>query len=162
MKVSAAIFLFLVCLFAATAHAQTPSKKDGAALTALLKAFLDGTSDPEVHDRFWANELIYTRSTGVRTNKEEILKGLRSSPPPKATDPKTKYWAEEIVIHQYGKMAVVAFKLMIQTTRPDGTTGLTNNLNTGTFLKRNGRWQAVAWQSTVAAPKEDTAKPTKQ
>lgn len=161
MRIRTTIFVLALCLFAAAAaDAQRPTTKDAAALTALLKAFLEGTTDPEVHDRFWADELIYTRSTGVRTNKEEILKGLRSSPPPKANDPKTRYWAEDIVIHQYGNTAVVAFKLMIQTTKADGTNALSNNLNTGTFLKRRGRWQAVAWQSTVAPLKEDNAKPS--
>jgi hypothetical protein len=25
---------------------------------------------------------------------------------------------------------------------------VTNYLNTGTFLRRNGKWQVIAWQST--------------
>src|SRR5205085_2365707 len=90
---------------------------------------------------------------------EEILKGLRSAPPRKDADLVTTYSAEDIIIHQYGNAAVVAFRLMISTTRPDGTTGLSSNLNTGTFIKRNGKWQVVAWQSTVVPIKEDNAKP---
>ena len=47
-------------------HAQTAP--DAAALTSLLKEFLDGASrnDAAMHDRFWAEDLIYTGSSGRR------------------------------------------------------------------------------------------------
>lgn len=138
---------------AATTPAQTA--KDAAVLTRLLNEFLAGASqnDPAVHERFWADDLIYTRSSGVRTNKAEILKGLREAPPRKPGDPAVIYTAEDIQIHQYGNMAVVAFRL-VATTRKDMSTEVANYLNTGTFLKRKGIWQAVAWQSTMV-PKRD-------
>jgi len=160
MKHSLTLIL-VILLGLLTANAQTPTKTDAAELTRLLNEFLAGAgkNDPAAHQRFWADDLIYTRSTGVRTNKKEILDGLRTAPARKATDPVSTYSAEDIVIHQYGNTAVVAFRLMISTTRPDGTTALSNNLNTGTFLKRRGKWQVVAWQSTVAPAKEDNAKP---
>ena len=129
--------------------ASAQAARDTAALTSLLQEFLDGASrnDAAVHDRFWADDLIYTRSAGVRTNKVELMKGVRSAPAPKPDDPKTVYSAEDIQIHQYDDAAVVAFRLVANTTK--GTTKeVLNYLNTGTFIKRNGRWQAVAWQST--------------
>ena len=134
-------------------HAQTAP--DAAKLTALLNEFLAGAgrNDAAVHDRFWADDLIYTRSAGSRTNKDEIMKGLRTATPPKPGDPVTIYTAEDIQIHQYGKAAVVAFRLVITTTKNDGSKTVGNNLNTGTFVKRKGKWQAVAWQSTVV-PKQ--------
>ena len=131
-------------------HAQTAPA--AASLTSLLNEFLAGAgrNDPAVHDRFWADDLIYTRSTGVRTNKAEIMKGLKDpAPVAKPGDPVTVYTAEDILIHQYGKAAVVAFRLVITTTKPDSTKTVANNLNTGTFIKRKGKWQVVAWQSTV-------------
>ncbi|HKY27172.1 MAG TPA: nuclear transport factor 2 family protein [Pyrinomonadaceae bacterium] len=133
-------------------HAQTPSTQaapDAAALTQLLKEFLDGASrnDPNVHERFWAPDLIYTRSAGVRTGKADIMRDLRSAPPRKPGDPTTNYTAEDIRIQQYGDTAVVAFRL-VGTTERSGQTEVLNYLNTGTFLKRNGAWQVVAWQST--------------
>lgn len=120
-------------------------------LTKLLNYFLAGAgrNDAAVHDRFWAEDLIYTRSAGVRIDKAELMKGVRSAPAPKPDDPVTAYSAEEIQIHQYGKTAVVAFKLVGITTRPDGGKTVSNHYNTGTFVKRNGKWQAVAWQATV-------------
>lgn len=144
--------IFFILFIAATAfsiHAQTP---DAPQLTRLLNEFLAGAgrNDAAVHERFWADDLIYTRSTGVRTNKEEIMKGFKTpAPAPKPGDPVTAYTAEDIQIHQYGDTAVVAFRLVITTTKSDGTKTVGNNLNTGTFVKRKGIWQAVAWQSTV-------------
>jgi ketosteroid isomerase-like protein len=84
-------------------------------------------------------------------NKALLMKNLRSAPAPKPDDPKTVYSAEDVQIHQYGDAAVVAFRLVATTTK-NGSTEVSNYLNTGTFIKRNGRWQAVAWQST-AVPK---------
>jgi len=63
--------------------------------------------------------------------------------------------AEDIQIHVYGDAAVVAFRLV--ATPPAGAEelGVQNYLNTGTFLKRNGIWQAVAWQATIVPGAED-------
>jgi hypothetical protein len=102
-----------------------------------------------VHERFWADDLIYTRSAGVRTNKAEIMQGLKTGPAPKPDDPMTVYSADDVVIHQYGSTAILAFRLVITTTDKNGTKKIGNNLNTGVFLKRKGLWQVVAWQSTV-------------
>ncbi|MFZ1700081.1 MAG: nuclear transport factor 2 family protein [Pyrinomonadaceae bacterium] len=131
------------------APAQAPS--DAVELTSLLNEFLAGAgkNDAAVHDRFWADDLIYTRSAGARTNKADLMKGVRSAPAAKDTDPVTVYTAEDIQIHQYGDAAVVAFKLVGTTTKSDGTKAVSNHLNTGTFIKRDGKWQAVAWQATT-------------
>jgi len=137
----------LLLTFAATVLAQTAP--DAAELTKLLNDFLAGASrnDPAVHDRFWADDLIYTRSAGRRVNKAEVMNDVRSAPAPKPTDPKTVYTAEDIRIQQYGDTAVVAFRL-VATTDTGGTKQVANLLNSGTFVKRNGKWQGVNWQST--------------
>ena len=136
--------------FAGICRAQ--EAKDGTELTRLLNEFLAGASknDPAVHDRFWADDLIYTRSAGVRTNKAEIMKGLREGPPKKPDDPSIVYTAEDVRIQQYGDTAIVAFRLLATSKKGDSTE-VSNYLNTGTFLKRKGIWQAVAWQSTAMA-----------
>ena len=133
---------------------------DAAELTRLLKEFLAGASrnDAAIHDRFWAEELIYTGSNGRRRNKAEVMRDVRSAPAPKPGDAKTTYTAEEIRIQQYGDTAIVAFRL-VGTTEKDGKTEVANYLNTGTFLKRGGKWQVVAWQATrVPRPEEETKK----
>jgi hypothetical protein len=68
---------------------------------------------------------------------------VRTTPAPKPTDPKTIYTAEDIRIQQYGNTAVVAFRLVATTEK-----NVANLLNSGTFVKRNGKWQVVNWQST--------------
>ena len=93
-------------------HAQ--SAPDAAALTSLLKEFLDGASrnDPAMHDRFWADDLIYTGSSGRRIGKGDIMRDTRSAPAPKPGEPATTYSAEDIRIQQYGTTAIVAFRLV--------------------------------------------------
>src|ERR1043166_5305622 len=150
--------LFAVLMMAATALAQTAAP-DAAELTKLLNDFLAGASrnDPAAHERFWADDLIYTRSAGRRTNKAEIMHDVRSAPAPKPDDPKTVYTAEDIRIQQYGNTAIVAFRL-VATTEVDGAKQVQNLLNSGTFLKRNGKWQVVNWQSTRMPRSEDENK----
>lgn len=137
----------LLLLMASRVAAQ--SAPDAAELTKLLNDFLAGASrnDAAVHDRFWAEDLIYTRSAGRRVTKAEIMRDVRSAPAPKPDDPKVVYTAEDIRIQQYGNTAVVAFRL-VATTQTGETKQVQHLLNCGTFVKRNGKWQVVAWQST--------------
>jgi Domain of unknown function (DUF4440) len=138
-------------------HAQTAP--DAAALTSLLKEFLDGASrnDAAMHDRFWAEDLIYTGSSGRRIGKADIMRDTRSAPAATPGDPATAYSAEDIRIQQYGTTAIVAFRL-VGTTRTGGKTETANYLNTGTFLKRNGKWQVVSWQATRMPRSEEDAR----
>jgi|GEM_PF-202716 len=142
-------------MLAAGLHAQTAP--DAAELTNLLNEFLAGASrnDASVHDRFWADDLIYTGSGGKRRSKADIMRDVRSAPAPKPTDPKTTYTGEDVRIQQYGNAAIVAFRL-VGATAQSGKTEVMNFLNSGTFLKRNGKWQAVSWQATkIPAPEPD-------
>ena len=149
---------FAVLVLALCSSAFGQNAPDAPALTKLLSDFLTGAgkNDAAMHDRFWADDLIYTRSAGVRTNKEELMKGVRSAPAKKEGDPTTVYTAEDIKIQQYGNTAVVAFKLVGSTTKADGIKTVSNNLNTGTFVKRKGEWRAVAWQSTIIPTPQPT------
>jgi hypothetical protein len=148
------VFLLLLISLAAALTAFSQTAPDAPELTKLLNEFLAGAgrNDAAVHDRFWAEDLIYTRSSGARTNKPDLMRGVRSASAPKATDPVTVYSAEDVKIQQYGSTAVVAFKLVGTTSKSDGTKTVSNHLNTGTFVKRNDKWQVVAWQATAVAP----------
>lgn len=140
----------IVIFAGVTLRAQ--SAPAAAELTKLLNEFLAGAShnDVAMHDRFWAEDVIYTGSGGRRRGKAEIMKDVRSAPAPKPGDPKTTYTAEDVRIQQYGNTAIVAFRL-VATTEKDGKTEVANYLNTGAFLKRKGKWQVVSWQATKAA-----------
>ena len=73
--------------------------------------------------------------------------------PAKAGDEATVFTAEDIRIQQYGDTAIVAFRL-VGTSDKDGRKAVSDYLNTGTFLKRDGKWQAVAWQATIMPQKD--------
>ena len=139
--------LFLSAAFACLAQADAPAPA-AEELTRLLNEFLAGASrnDIKVHERFWADDLIYTRSAGVRVGKSDILESVRTELPP-PDEPPTAYTAEDVRIHQYGDTAVVAFRL-VGTTGSGDKVEVANYLNTGTFVRRNGEWRAVAWQAT--------------
>jgi len=138
-------------------HAQ--SAPDAPELTKLLQDFLVGAgrNDVAAHEGFWANDLIYTASAGRRIGKPEILREVRAEGTPKPGDETIVYTAEDIRIQEYGGTAIVAFRL-VATTDKAGTKTVTNYLNTGTFLKRDGKWQVVSWQAT-AMPKPAEKKP---
>jgi len=135
-----------VLLFCSSAFAQTAP--DASELTKLLNDFLAGAgrNDVAMHDRFWADDLIYTGATGRRVGKADIMKDLRSSPPLR-NEQKITYSAEDVRIQQYGTTAIVAFRLVARVERPTST-DVTHFFNTGTFLKRDGKWQVVSWQAT--------------
>ncbi len=157
----AAIATSILFLVTPTLRAQTPNATapDAPELTKLLKEFLDGASrnDIAVHDRFWADELVYTSAKGRRKNKTDIKRELAAEEHPSPGEEKTVYTGEDIQIQQYGDTAVVAFRL-VATSEKAGAKEIDNYLNTGTFLKRNGKWQAVAWQAT-AMPKSGEPAP---
>ena len=144
--------LAFILLCSASAFGQNLDPK--AELQRLLNEFLVGAgrNDAAVHDRFWADDLIYTRAAGSRIGKLELMKGVRSAPPRKFNDPVTIYTGEDVRIQEYGDVAVVAFKLVGTTTKTDRSREVLEFLNTGTFVKRKGVWQVVAWQAT-AIPK---------
>jgi ketosteroid isomerase-like protein len=145
MRRSPTLALALLWL-ASPVAAPCQDAPDAPQLRSLLDEFLAGASrnDASVHERFWADSLVYTRSTGRRIGKADILKDVREAPPHGVTP---RYSAEDVRIQQFGDAAVVAFRLL--GTTPNGEHVERDEfLNTGTFVKRDGRWQAVAWQAT--------------
>ena len=155
------IFLSAILLLSVATGLCAQTAPDTAELTKLLNDFLAGASknDIAMHDRFWAEELVYTSALGRRKGKADIMRELRAEPAatPKPEEETTVYTAEEIRIQQYGDTAIVAFRL-VATTDKAGTKTVANYLNTGTFLKRNGKWQAVAWQATAMPTTSEPAK----
>ena len=126
-----------------------------AEISSLLHEFLSRVNDPAMHDRFWASDLVYVGATGVVRTKPEIMKSVREAAAKGAnyTD-KDSYGAEDVQVRQYGNVAVLDFKLVAHS---GNTTDYYRN--SGTFVKRNGKWQAVNWQATkIEPPKPEAAK----
>ena len=136
----------VVCLMtAAGVGAQSKASEE---VTVLLREFMAGagSGDRAIFEKFFANDVIYTRATGVVITKADIMQSLGKPAP--AAEGKSTYSAEDITVHEYGDTVIVAFRLEGHTEHADGKVELAHYRNTGTFLRRNGRWQAVAWQAT--------------
>jgi hypothetical protein len=90
--------------------------------------------------------------------KADIMKDVRSAPT-LIRGQRITYSGEDVRIQQYGNTAIVAFRLVSKVEKPDSV-DVTHYFNTGTFLKRDGKWQVVSWQATRLPRRE--AETTKQ
>jgi hypothetical protein len=118
---------------------------DATLLGAMVDDFLAKTTQRETHAAFWADDLIYTSSNGTRFGKQQIMQGFEEEPDLAADWP--TYSAEDMVARVHDKTGIVTFTLI--GTPPAGSEEpVMRFYNTGTFLKRGGEWQAVAWQAT--------------
>jgi len=125
---------------------------DADEILGLLHDFLAKAGVESAHQRFWADDLVYTSSSGTRTTKAEIMASFEGVEEEGGDEPGPVYSAEDVQLKQYGDMAVVAFKLV--ATPPDDAP-VDYYFNTGTFLKRDGEWRVVAWQATKIPPAEE-------
>jgi len=122
-------------------------------ISSLLNAFLAKVDDPAVHERFWADDLVYVSAAGVVRSKAEILNSMRVGDTPgvrdkKPGEPKTTFSAEEVKIRPLAaEVALLNFRLVQHAG--DRTNYFRN---CGTFVKRDGRWQVVSWQATREDP----------
>ena len=140
------------------AHAVEPATGDEGTrseITALLTGFLSPKQNPTraAHERFWADDLVYTSSAGKVTSKAEILKSFDEAPKAvkaETSEPEPVYSAEDVLVRPYGEMAALTFRLVARAA--DGSVQYYRN--SGTFLRRDGRWQAITWQATKEPPPE--------
>ena len=130
-------------LLAATAAAhQDPIERE---LHQLLDAFLAGASanDIEMHDRFWAEDLVYTSSSGERRGKAETMAALRAARGSDSAD-LPEYSGEDVNIRVFDDFAVITFRLVARL--PGGN--VNEYFNTGVFRQVDGQWRAFTWQAT--------------
>jgi hypothetical protein len=152
-KIPQAVAMILLAGALASSQAQSPDAK--AEITQLLRDFLAKVDEPQTHERFWADDLIYTAASGTVRTKPEIVKSVRdgASQPKDAkaqAEPKATYGAEDVTVRQFGDTAVLNFKLVQHTDgQPDNFFR-----NSGTFVKRDGKWQVVSWQATRVEPEK--------
>ncbi|HET9743334.1 MAG TPA: nuclear transport factor 2 family protein [Terriglobales bacterium] len=107
------------------------------------------SGDPAVFKKFFADEVIYTRASGLEIGKSDVLARTGGS---QAGDPNVTFTGEDFIVHTYGNFAVVNFRLVMHSNKDEKITTQSFR-NTGTFMKRNGEWQAIAWQATPIADK---------
>jgi hypothetical protein len=142
MKRTFAICAVLLWAFSAAAGTESD-------IASLLNEFLGKVDDPAMHERFWADDLVYVSAAGVVKTKAGILQSMRAGDAPgtrdqKPDEPKTTFSAEEVKVRPLAAgVAVLSFRLVQHAGDK------TNHFrNSGTFVRRHGRWQAVSWQAT--------------
>ena len=145
-----------ILMFALAALLMQPAvASDVEEITALLQDFLANSHTEAAHELFWADDLVYSSSAGLRFGKAEIMEGFESNAGDDEVadeEPAVTYTGEEVDVRLYGDTAVVAFKLVGTPTDTASGGEELHYFNTGTFLKRDGEWRAVAWQATKIPP----------
>ncbi len=128
--------------------AQTPSAPEQELLKvennwgdALLK------NDVAELERIYADEYLFTDPEGVTWNKSQDLANTKSG-----ASKITSFKMEDMKVHVYGGAAVVTGKAILEGTFQGKDISGTHRF-TDTFVKRAGRWQCVATQSTLVAKK---------
>ncbi len=93
-------------------------------------------------DKIFADDLIYTHSSGVTESKADYIGKLRSG--------QTKYLSvdyDSLTVKVYGNAAIVHSKARFKVTTPTG--GIDSNLAMlHVWLKSGGTWKLVAHQTT--------------
>lgn len=128
------------------------ANQDQKQLIGLIREFLKDVPGNQraTFDRFFAVDIIYTRGTGQVITKKDILADTGNSTAPRAN---ATYEGQDFQVHQYGDVAIVNFRLVMHASENDKPVTRTFR-NTGTFMKRNGQWQAIAWQATPIEQKK--------
>jgi hypothetical protein len=136
--------LVAVITFACVMPMPAAPSGDEAELTRLLREFLAGASrnDATAHQRFWADDLVYTGSSGRRIGKADILRDLGAPASPEPAGPPTTYTAKRSASSGTGDRHR-CFPSRGHH-RSGSRTEVARYLASGTFLKRGGEWRAVA------------------
>ena len=122
-----------------TVHAQ--ASVDGLLRVARWRFEADFKADKAALDTLLAADLTYGRTSGVRHTKTEVL-GLVGAGGPYALDYSTP---DSLVARVYGETGVVTGLLKVNLTAQPAPYTLRF---TDTWVRRQGRWQLVAFQAT--------------
>ena len=74
------ILLFAIMLLSIASGLRAQTAPDSAELTKLLQDFLAGAgrNDVAMHERFWADDLIYTHSSARLDTKQSLIGNMQS------------------------------------------------------------------------------------
>jgi ketosteroid isomerase-like protein len=150
MKILSVVILMVVSVAPRSwAQAPKPSEQELIALEndwsqAAVKR--DGTA----LQRFYADEYIFTDENGVVSNKTKEILNLTNG-----IFRLTSYKFEDVKVRVYGDVAVVTGQNTIKGIWEDVKRDISGPYRfTDVFVRRNGRWQCVASQSSAVAARE--------
>jgi ketosteroid isomerase-like protein len=104
-------------------------------------------NDSAALERIYADEYLFTDSEGSTWNKSQDLANTKSG-----ASKITSFKLEDMKVHVYGEAAVVTGKTILKGTF-QGKDISGQHRFTDVFVKRAGRWQCVATQSTLISKK---------
>lgn len=115
--------------------------------------FLYGASvnDKTIHGNFWADDLTYTSSSGIRFGRAQLMSGMQDAVRIPDDEVTSWYSAENVELKWLDSTVIVNFTLV--ATAADGTRQ--EYLNSGVLVERDGRWQAINWNATHKANPAD-------
>ncbi|RUO23933.1 nuclear transport factor 2 family protein [Aliidiomarina minuta] len=145
-------FLLIISLLFLSLQSAANEAELKTEIEQTLEEFLYAASvnDAQVHDNFWAEELVYTSSSGERFGKNRLMGGVNQGNTIEADEVSAWYSAEDIQINPVGEVVILNFTLV--STPANETQGDVNRfLNTGVMIQRDGRWQALNWNATHKA-----------
>ena len=128
----------------AALSSRPPTSRDEAVVRAVDQRRFEAMTarDLRALDTLLADDLTYTHTTGKVDTKATLLDDLRAG----------RLVYESITpgaihVHVHGDAAILAGTARMQVRADDAVQRFSIRF-TETYLKRGGRWQLVAWQST--------------
>ena len=149
-----ASFLLLTALGTPSAWAQAPVAPEQALLT-LETAWSQAVVNREVAilDRFYAEEYIFTNEDGVASNKAKEIADITSG-----TFRLNSFRFSDLKVRLYGDVALVTGQNNITGRWEDIAKDVSGPYRfTDVFVKRDGRWQCVASQSSPITAEQPRA-----
>ncbi|WP_421773854.1 nuclear transport factor 2 family protein [Gracilimonas sp.] len=112
-------FAFILIAFLSSCSQVNP-QQEKAALTELLGEFLTNVDDPNMHDRLWAEDLVYTGSAGTRHGKDVIMDGMSEAESDTAQSTGPSYSYDSLQVKLFGNTAALTFRLIAETPTTTG------------------------------------------
>jgi ketosteroid isomerase-like protein len=144
-----ASFLLVAVMASPAAWAQTPAGPEQE-LLAVETAWSQATikRDPGTLNRFYADEYIFTNEHGVASNKAKEITDITSG-----AFRLTAFSFSDVKVRLYGDVAVVTGQNTIAGKWEDIAKDISGPYRfTDVFVRRGGRWQCVASQSSRITP----------
>lgn len=140
ISLSTFLLSLAACLFYLNGYAQGPAD----AIKQLEKRRFDAqvAKDTKVMNEILADDLIYTHSSGQQDSKKSYIAAIESG--------KSTYLAIEIsgdTVRFYGPNTAIVTGQMKTNVVSNGQTNALRLRYTDVYMKRNGTWKMVAWQS---------------
>jgi ketosteroid isomerase-like protein len=153
MKTLSAFVVMTLVLALPHGRAQAPAASPEQTLIALETNWSQAavSRDGAALDRFYGDEYIFTNEDGATSNKAKEITNITSG-----AFRLTAFTFNDLKVHLYGDVAVVTGENNIKGTWEDIGKDISGPYRfTDVFVKRNGRWQCVASQSSRITPRKE-------